>query len=448
MGCGRVGSSLADGLSRIGHDVAVIDRDSSAFNRLSPEFAGERVLGQGFDRDVLLRAGIEEADAFAAVSSGDNSNIISARLARETFGVQRVVARIYDAKRAEVYERLGIPTIATVPWTTDRLFNALTRESETAKWRDPTGTVAVAEVILHEDWVGHRSTDLEQATGARVAFMIRFGTGILPDPKTVIQAGDQVYVAAISGRAAEAVAIAALPPSEDLDSGARANEEVAVAGAGAVGRSVARELMENGHDVTLIERNPDHVDVDAIPAAHWRLGDACEVSLLESVHLEDFDVAVAATGDDKVNVVLSLLAKTEFAVPRVVARVNDPRNEWLFTDAWGVDVAVSTPRMLCSLIEEAVAVGDLVRLMEFRKGQANLVEITLPDDTPWGGKPVRRLQLPRDAALVTILRGPRVIVPESDEPLEGGDELLFVAVTEAEEDLRKLLLPEGPPPAD
>ncbi|EUA54707.1 trkA-N domain protein [Mycobacterium xenopi 4042] len=157
--------------------------------------------------------------------------------------------------------------------------------------------------------------------------------------------------------------------------------------------------------MTLIERNVDHVDVDSVPAAHWRLGDACELSLLESVHLEEFDVVVAATGDDKANVVLSLLAKTEFAVPRVVARVNDPRNEWLFTDAWGVDVAVSTPRILASLVEEAVAVGDLVRLMEFRKGQANLVEITLPDDTPWGGKPVRRLQLPRDAALVTILRG-------------------------------------------
>jgi trk system potassium uptake protein TrkA len=217
--------------------------------------------------------------------------------------------------------------------------------------------------------------------------------------------------------------------------------KVAIAGAGAVGRSVARELIENEHDVTLIERKPEHIDVDAIPAAHWQLGDACEVSMLELVKLHEFDVVVAATGDDKVNVVLSLLAKTEFAVPRVVARVNDPRNEWLFTDAWGVDVAVSTPRMLASLIEEAVAVGDLVRLMEFRKGHANLVEITLPDDTPWGGKPVRKLQLPRDVALVTILRGPRVIVPQDDEPLEGGDELLFVAVTEAEEELRRLLLP-------
>ena len=217
--------------------------------------------------------------------------------------------------------------------------------------------------------------------------------------------------------------------------------KVAVAGAGAVGRSIARELLDSDHQVTLIERNPEHVDVEDIPDAQWQLGDACELSLLESVHLEEFEVVIAATGDDKANVVLSLLAKTEFAVPRVVARVNDPRNEWLFTDAWGVDVAVSTPRMLASLVEEAVAVGDLVRRMEFRKGEANLLEITLPDDTPWGGKPVRKLSLPRDASLVTILRGQRVIVPQDDEPLEGGDELLFVATTGVETELRELLLP-------
>ncbi|WP_422747970.1 potassium channel family protein [Mycobacterium sp. WMMD1722] len=216
--------------------------------------------------------------------------------------------------------------------------------------------------------------------------------------------------------------------------------KVAIAGAGAVGRSIARELLDSSHEVTLLERNPDHVDVDAIPAAQWRLGDACELTVLESVSLEDFDVVIAATGDDKVNVVVSLLAKTEFGVSRVVARVNDPRNEWLFDENWGVDVAVSTPRMLASLVEEAVAVGDLVRLMEFRTGQAALLEITLPDDTPWGGKPVKRLELPRDTTLVSILRGPRVIVPEADEPLEGGDELLFVAVAEAEEELRDLLL--------
>lgn len=215
--------------------------------------------------------------------------------------------------------------------------------------------------------------------------------------------------------------------------------KVAIAGAGAVGRSIARELVDNGHEVSLIERNPGHFDVDSIPAAHWVFGDACELSLLEAIHLEEFDVVIAATGDDKANVVLSLLAKTEFAAPRVVARVNDPRNEWLFDNAWGVDVAVSTPRMLASLVEEAFAIGDVVRLMEFRKGNANLVEVTLPDDTPWGGRPVRKLELPRDTALVTILRGQRVIVPEPDQPLEGGDELLFVASPDVEVDLRRLL---------
>jgi trk system potassium uptake protein TrkA len=215
--------------------------------------------------------------------------------------------------------------------------------------------------------------------------------------------------------------------------------KVAIAGAGAVGRSIARELVENQHEVALIERNPSNFDVDAIPAAHWLFGDACELSLLEGMRLEEFDVVIAATGDDKANVVLSLLAKTEFAVPRVVARVNDPRNEWLFDSAWGVDVAVSTPRMLASLVEEAFAIGDVVRLMEFRKGNANLVEVTLPDDTPWGGRPVRKLELPRDTALVTILRGQRVIVPEPDQPLEGGDELLFVASPDVEVDLRRLL---------
>lgn len=215
--------------------------------------------------------------------------------------------------------------------------------------------------------------------------------------------------------------------------------KVAIAGAGAVGRSIARELLAS-HEVLLVERNPDHFEPDVIPGAEWRLGDACELSLLESVGLEQYDVVIAATGDDKANVVVSLLAKTEFGVSRVVARVNDPRNEWLFDENWGVDVAVSTPRMLASLVEEAVAVGDLVRLMEFRQGQANLVEITLPDNTPWGGRPVRRLDLPRDAAMVAILRGPRVIVPEPDEPLEGGDELLFVAVAEVEDELREIIL--------
>ncbi|ATD70709.1 MULTISPECIES: potassium channel family protein [Gordonia] len=208
--------------------------------------------------------------------------------------------------------------------------------------------------------------------------------------------------------------------------------KVAIAGAGAVGRSIARELLVNSHDVTLFERKADHVDPDAVPGAKWILADACELTKLEDAQLQTFDVMIAATGDDKANLVVSLLAKTEFAINRVVARVNDPRNEWLFGDDWGVDVAVSTPRLLASLVEEAVSVGDLVRLMTFRQGQANLVELTLPANTPVAGKPVRKLELPRDVALVAILRGGRVIVPQSDDPIEGGDELVFIAPAEAE----------------
>ncbi len=211
---------------------------------------------------------------------------------------------------------------------------------------------------------------------------------------------------------------------------------VAIAGAGAVGRSIARELVRSKHHVMLLERKLEHVEPDVIPEAEWVHADACELSLLEAARLETYDVVIAATGDDKANIVVSLLAKTEFGAPRVVARVNDPRNEWLFDESWGVDVAVSTPRMLASLVEEAVTVGDLVRLMTFRQGQANLVEITLPDDTPLAGKPVRKIKLPRDAALVTILRGGRVIVPQPDDPVEGGDELLFVAAVEGEDELR------------
>ncbi|HEU0088926.1 MAG TPA: TrkA family potassium uptake protein [Pseudonocardiaceae bacterium] len=214
---------------------------------------------------------------------------------------------------------------------------------------------------------------------------------------------------------------------------------VAIAGAGAVGRSIAAELLEFGHQVMLIERDVGQLDPQEVEAAEWVLADACELASLEEAGLEHCDVVIAATGDDKVNLVVSLLAKTEFAVRRVVARVNDPRNEWLFTEAWGVDVAVSTPRMLAAVVEEAVSVGDLVRLMTLRQGQANLVEVTLPPDTPLAGRPVRDLKLPPDAALVTILRGGRVIVPMADDPLEGGDELLFVATTDVEADVRAAL---------
>lgn len=214
---------------------------------------------------------------------------------------------------------------------------------------------------------------------------------------------------------------------------------VAIAGAGAVGRSIAAELIAGEHQVMLIERLQAQFEPHTVEQAEWVLADACELSSLEDAGMQLCDVVIAATGDDKVNLVVSLLAKTVFAVRRVVARVNDPANEWLFNEAWGVDVAVSTPRILAAMVEEAVSVGDLVRLLTLRQGQANLVELTLPADTPLAGRPVREVRLPRDAALVTILRGGRVIVPQPDDPLEAGDELLFVASADVENEIRQAL---------
>jgi trk system potassium uptake protein TrkA len=220
---------------------------------------------------------------------------------------------------------------------------------------------------------------------------------------------------------------------------------VAIAGAGNVGRSIAQELIDNGHHVMLIERQPAMLRPERVPRAEWVLADACELASLEEAAVAGCDVVVAATGDDKVNLVVSLLAKTEFAVPRVVARVNRAENEWLFTEQWGVDVAVSKPRVMAALVEEAVTVGELVRLMTFRQGEANLVEITLPETAPYVGKPVRTVPLPRDSALTAILRGKRVLVPTPDDPLEAGDELIFVCTAEMEDAVRAVILGAAEP---
>jgi len=214
---------------------------------------------------------------------------------------------------------------------------------------------------------------------------------------------------------------------------------IAIAGAGNVGRSIAGELLGNGHEVLLIERETRALKVESVPGAEWLLADACELDTLVEARIQTCDVMVAATGDDKVNLVVSLLAKTEFGVDRVVARVNHPKNEWLFNESWGVDVSVSSPRLLAAVVEEAVSVGDLVRLLTFRQGQANLVELTLPADAPLVGKLVSTVPWPTDSALVAILREGRVIVPSPDVALEAGDELLLVATTEVEGELDRLL---------
>ena len=216
---------------------------------------------------------------------------------------------------------------------------------------------------------------------------------------------------------------------------------VVIAGAGNVGRSIARELIANGHQVLLVDKAPEAIKTGSVPEAEWLLADACELASLEEAELETCDVAIAATGDDKTNLVHSLLAKTEFGVPRTVARVNHPSNEWMFDDLWGVDVAVSTPRLMCALVEEAVTVGDLVRLFSFRGGSANLVEMTLPHDSPRVGQRVADLQLPGDFVLVAIIRDRQARAPERDAAVEGGDELLFIGDPAHELEMAQYLSP-------
>ena len=216
---------------------------------------------------------------------------------------------------------------------------------------------------------------------------------------------------------------------------------VAIAGAGAVGRSIARELIGNGHQVLLIDKDADAIKPERVPDAEWLLADSCELSSLEEARLDKCDVVIAATGDDKANLVTSLLAKTEFGVPRTVGRVNHPNNEWLFTEAWGVDVNVSTPRIMSALVEEAVTIGDVVRLFTFRRGTANLVEMTLPDDSPYLGTACGLVPWPEGCSVVTILRDGMVYPPTPEQPLENGDELLFIASPEAEPLLNRLLNP-------
>ncbi len=216
--------------------------------------------------------------------------------------------------------------------------------------------------------------------------------------------------------------------------------KIAIAGAGNVGRSIARELLENGHHVLLIDRDPKALKIESVPNAEWLMADVCEISSLDNAKLDTCQVLIAATGDDKVNLVASLLAKTEYGVPRVVARVNHPKNEWLFDSSWGVDVSVSTPRIISAIVEEAVSVGDVVRLFSLQKGEASLVEITLPEDAKCVGQTVEEVKLPENASLAAIVRDGQVITPHAHDVFSAGDELLFVATAEAEELLKNCFI--------
>ncbi|KKB98071.1 potassium channel family protein [Mycolicibacter arupensis] len=214
---------------------------------------------------------------------------------------------------------------------------------------------------------------------------------------------------------------------------------IGIAGAGAVGRSVARELIGDGHRVLLIERNPAHYQPRTVPDAEWLLADACELSALRECGIEMCDVVIAATGDDKANLATALLAKAEFGVARVVARVNNARNEPLFTEEWGIDVAVSTPRAMVAAVEGAIDVGHLVPLMGLRRGQASLTKLTLSEDNPLIGRQVCDIVLPEGAALVAVQRGEQVILPRTTAALQAGDEMLFVAASGLDDEVRAVV---------
>ena len=226
--------------------------------------------------------------------------------------------------------------------------------------------------------------------------------------------------------------------------------QIVIAGAGSVGRSIARELISHGHEVTLLDRSAEAMRIASVPQADWQLADACDIDALERAGAETCDVIVAATGDDKANLVISLLAKTEYGVPRTVARVNNPKNEWLFDETWGVDVSVSTPRIMTALVEEAVSVGSLVSVFTFHQSHAFMHELTLPADSPMIGTLVSEVELPPHTVLVAILREYRPITPDADERFERGDELLFLTAREGEESLSEIpelfTSAEGPGP--
>lgn len=215
MGCGRVGATLAQSIEAHGHTVAVVDQNPDAFRRLPDEFEGQRVTGLGFDRETLVEAGIADAYAFAAVSNGDNSNVVAARVARETFGVGTVVARIYDPQRAEIYQRLGITTVATVRWTADQVLRRLLPQGATSEYRDASGTIALVEADIHPGWVGKRLTTIEERSGVRVGYLTRLGEGVLPHPDTVFQSGDVLHVLLRAADIAAAERVLATAPKEE-----------------------------------------------------------------------------------------------------------------------------------------------------------------------------------------------------------------------------------------
>ena len=441
MGCGRVGSELSIKLVEGGHDVTVIDKKPTAFVKYPPGDKATQMVGLGFDRDVLEAAGIKEADAFVAVSSGDNSNIVSARVALEHYHVPKVVARIYDPRRAEIYEKLNIPTVATTTWGIKQIQLMLFHDRQEVRESLGGGDLVRLRVPVPAHLVGKTISDVNtrrEDLGRRAS---RGGGGFIPHRREHVP--DRGLARGHHGEGRHG--------SAGRDHGCTGRRpplmRVVVTGGGAVGRHLASDLADRGHTVTLIDQDPDVVQKvkEWAPNVSVVLGDACEPWVLEEAELKHAEVVVAATGDDEDNLVTSLLAKQEFAVPRVLARVNHPKNEWLFTEQWGVDAAVSPPHILTAMVEEAVTVGDLVRLIRLEGGRISIVEMTLPDRSPSVGRPLYELRLPPDSAVVAILRDGHVVIPQPETVFAPRDEVVALCSPGSEAGLRAAVVGEDAP---
>ena len=326
VGCGRVGSGMARRLTDEGYTVTVIDRTTRAFSRLDG-CSAERLIGMGYDRGTLLEAGIERAEVLAAVTNGDNTNIVVARTAREHFQVPKVVARIYDPRRAAIYERLGISTVASAQLTTELAVRRVLPDDAGVRWVDPSANVCLVDRSVPPTLAGHALTDIERSGQVRVMAVRRLGVGMVATPDLVFQEGDVVYLSVANDQLDAVDGLLSPDAADELPRG-RSLMRVLIVGAGKVGTFIAADLAAAGHEVSIIERTHERVerlrlrsDLDHVD---WVVADACEVTQLATAHPQTADVFVAVTGDDEDNLVSSLLAKQEFGVPRVLARVEPP----------------------------------------------------------------------------------------------------------------------------
>ena len=384
LGCGRVGSTLALMLDAEGHQVSVIDKDPDAFRRLGEHFRGQTVTGLGIDVEVLREAGIEGADAFLAVTNGDNSNIMASQIAKTIFGVPKVLARIYDPLRAQVYRELGIETVSATVLAAGLLFDRL--------FERPFRSINEYLELTRQ--------------------MCRIYAAELPSP-------EQVAAHRASGEGKR--------PSY-----------IIVAGGGKVGYQLTRALLQEGYEVLLVEKRPQryHLLREELGDSVF-YGDACEIRTMVRMGMERADLVVAVTGDDEDNLIICQVAKRWFGVPRTIARVNNPRNEEIFRRL-GIDETISATTLLFQLIEQEVAVGEFLPLALLRKGGLEIVEMELTQTSPLVGKAVRDLPLPHGCLLAAVVRGDEAQVVTGDTVLRAGDMVIALATPKALERLRQI----------